>query len=117
MRNALNASTCTVARSLKRSRGADDDEVGVDSSEVDAGVDAGEGAWEGAGVEVAFEDALDDAGKGAGGAGADAWEEQAMQLCKLLRQPIEEGRQAFLKKSPAFQKWVWDTLDSWGRIA
>jgi hypothetical protein len=63
-------------------------------------------------------EAADEGAGGAGGAGADAeeiavWKANAQQLCRLLKQPLDKGRQAFLQKSPAFQEWVWELLDCW----
>ena len=95
----------------------DGEGAGEDAGAVDAVEDVGEDAGGGAGDGDAYEAAGEGAGgAGVAGAGADeiaAWEANSQQLCGLLKQPLVEGREAFLKKSPEFQEWVWELLDCW----
>ncbi len=127
-KRALDASACTVARKrpcIEGAGGAGAGDAGEGAGEgagedVGAG-DAGEGDGEDAGGDAGAVDAYEAAGEGAGGAGVagagaeeiDAWEANAQQLCGLLKRPLAKGRKAFLKKSPAFQEWVWELLDCW----
>ncbi len=98
---ALDASACTVPRGFKRSRSDDAEENDGEGVGMGAGEDALENALEDA-VAGPVDGAVAVEGDVEGEAGAETWEERAMQLCKLLRKPTEKGRAAFLKKSPAF---------------